>query len=200
MTIDRNRVGRSFHRQAGQYDQHTSVQKRVVDRLLGLVAGHAVNEPAEALDIGCGTGRLLAALHDQYPQTRLYGLDLAYNMTCCARERLGHDALLVNGDAEQLPFREGAFDLVVSSSTLQWLDSLDLFFRQCRQVMKENGLLCIAFLAAGHCGSCGSATVKLRRVWAGAGPAAGDRASLPAGRRGPGGPGTERVRKRVVKL
>ena len=145
MTIDRNRVGRSFHRQAGHYDLHTSVQKRVVERLLGLVAAHAANEPAEVLDIGCGTGRLLAALHGQYPQMRLCGLDLAYNMTRCARERLGGEALLVNGDAEQLPFRGSAFDLVVSSSTLQWLDGLDLFFRQCRRVMKENGLLCIAF-------------------------------------------------------
>jgi malonyl-CoA O-methyltransferase len=145
LSINRNRVGRAFDQQAGEYDRHTSVQKRVVDRLVTLVKNHVATAPAEVLDIGCGTGRLLSSLNGQYPQARLYGLDLAYNMVCQARERLGSSALLVNGDAEHLPFKNGAFDLIVSSSTLQWLENLDLFFGQCHRVMKDNGLLCIAF-------------------------------------------------------
>ena len=145
MSINRNRVGKAFHKQAAEYDRHTSVQKRVVDRLVTLVKNHAAKAPSELLDIGCGTGQLLSSLDRQYPQARLYGLDLAYNMVCRARERLGTGAMLVNGDAEQLPFRDGAFDLVVSTSTLQWLDNLDVFFGQCQRVIRDDGLLCIAF-------------------------------------------------------
>ncbi|MBK5275214.1 MAG: methyltransferase domain-containing protein [Desulfuromonadales bacterium] len=145
MSINRKRIGRAFDQQAGEYDRHTSVQKRVVNRLVTLVKNHVEITPAEVLDIGCGTGRLLSSLNGQYPQARLYGLDLAYNMVCHAREHLSSGALLVNGDAEQLPFKNGAFGLVVSSSTLQWLENLDVFFRQCHRVMKDDGLLCIAF-------------------------------------------------------
>jgi malonyl-CoA O-methyltransferase len=145
LSINKGRVGSAFHRQAGEYDSYTPVQKRVADRLLNLTRDHVVVAPSEVLDLGCGTGRLLASLHRQYPQAHLYGLDLAYNMTLHARERLGGDVQLVNGDAEYLPFRHDAFDLVVSSSTLQWLDNLDLFFTQCRLILKDGGLLCSAF-------------------------------------------------------
>jgi len=143
--INRGRVGRAFHRQAGEYDRHATVQKRVVDRLLALAQSHVSAVPAAVLDIGCGTGQLLSSLGRQYPDSRLYGLDLAYNMTRCAAERLGQGAHLVNGDAEHLPFRDGAFDLVVSTSTLQWIEDMDAFFRQCHRVVQPDGLLCIAF-------------------------------------------------------
>lgn len=143
--IDRNRVGRAFHQQAGEYDRHATVQKRVVDRLVSLAQSHVSRIPAGILDIGCGTGQLLSSLGRCYPDSRLYGLDLAYNMTRRSAERLGPRATLVNGDAEQLPFRDGVLDLVVSTSTLQWIDDLDLFFRQCLRILRPDGLLCIAF-------------------------------------------------------
>jgi len=145
--INRDRVGRAFHRQAGEYDRHAAVQKRVVDRLLALAKSRISPAPADVLDIGCGTGQLLYSLSIQYPHSRLYGLDLAYNMTRCAADRLGQGAALVNGDAEQLPFRAAAFDLVVSTSTVQWIEDLALFFRQCHRVLRPGGLLCIAFFA-----------------------------------------------------
>ena len=145
MSINKSRLKSSFHRQAVEYDQHTSVQKRVVDRLVTLVGEHVSGTPSQVLDIGCGTGRLLALLDRQYPHARQFGLDLAYNMTRHARERLDHNAVLVQGDAEQLPFWQDSFDLVVSSSTLQWRDDLAPFFRQCRLVVKDGGQLCVAF-------------------------------------------------------
>lgn len=141
----KNSVGRSFHRQAGEYDRHATVQKRVVDRLVALAQSHVCGAPADVLDIGCGTGQLLSVLGKQYPDARLYGLDLAYNMSRHAAERLGRGAMLVNADAEQLPFREGSFDLVVSSSTVQWLDNMDVFLQQCHRVLHPDGYLCIAF-------------------------------------------------------
>ncbi len=145
MTIDRNRVGRAFHCHAAEYDQNTPVQKRVAEELLVRVR-ERLNAPPEAvLDIGCGTGRLLDAVGRQYPRSRLFGLDLAYNMTALARERLQPRGLLVNGDAAAIPFADRSFDLVVSSSTLQWLDDLDGFFQECQRVSREGGTVCVAF-------------------------------------------------------
>jgi malonyl-CoA O-methyltransferase len=143
--IDRNRVGRAFHRQAGEYDRHATVQKRVIDRLITLTDSHAPATPADILDIGCGTGQLLSQMGRRYPDSRRCGLDLAYNMARCTAERLGPGAAVVNGDAEQLPFRDGVFDLLVSTSTVQWIEDLDAFFRECHRVLHPDGVLCIAF-------------------------------------------------------
>ncbi len=142
---DRQRIGRAFHRHAAEYDHHASVQKRVVARLERLMAAHLRQAPQRALDLGCGTGALLAVLHGNYRQAGLVGLDLAFNMARQSAVRMAENALLVNGDAERIPFRDEAFDLVASASTLQWVDRLDLCFQECHRVLQEGGLLCAAF-------------------------------------------------------
>jgi malonyl-CoA O-methyltransferase len=143
--IDRIKVGSSFHRHAAEYDQHAAVQKRVINRLVSLVNSHVGADPTTILDIGCGTGQLLLSLSERYKNSSLYGLDLAYNMTRCASERLDSKSQFVNADAEYIPFRNDTFDLIVSTSTLQWFDNFELFFQQARRVIKSNGLLCAAF-------------------------------------------------------
>lgn len=143
--VDRRRIAGAFHRQAGEYDRHALVQKRVVSKLDRLVAAHLTGSPEQVLDIGCGTGALLAALKRRYPSVRPCGIDLAFNMSWQSAARLGADAMIVNGDAEQLPFREGAFDLVVSASTFQWVKRLDTSLEECCRVLKPGGLLCVAF-------------------------------------------------------
>ncbi|HEX9079942.1 MAG TPA: methyltransferase domain-containing protein [Desulfuromonadaceae bacterium] len=143
---NKSRVGRSFHRHAGEYDRFASVQKRVVTHLDRLVEAHLERPPRQVLDIGCGTGAMLAAVAHRYPGAALCGLDLAFNMARQSALRFGEQAgCIVNGDAERLPFRDGAFDLVVSASTFQWVDRLDVGFGECLRVLQEGGLLCVAF-------------------------------------------------------
>ncbi|WP_168205947.1 methyltransferase domain-containing protein [Geobacter sp. FeAm09] len=143
--FDRRKVGTSFHRHAAAYDRFASVQQRVVRRLMELLEAHVGREPHAALDIGCGTGALAGALKRRYPDVLCCGLDLAFNMLVQAGAKGGKECLLVNGDAEHLPFREDAFDLVVSASTLQWLDSLDGCLEECRRVVKRDGVIALAF-------------------------------------------------------
>lgn len=144
-TGKRERIRRAFHRQAGEYDRHALVQKRVVARLDELIGAHLQQEPACALDIGCGTGALLSTLHGRYPQTSFCGLDLAFNMIRNCQQRFNENAIFVNSDAEHLPFRNEAFDLVVSASTFQWIERLDICFKECRRVLRSGGLFCVAF-------------------------------------------------------
>jgi len=142
---DRQRIGRAFHRQAGEYDQHAVVQKRVVADLVQLIKRHVTAAPVRLLDVGCGTGALLSALQDCFPAAGLAGLDLAFNMARHSAARFGDQALIVNGDAEMLPYRRRSFDLVVSASTLQWLPRLDCCLAECCRVLMDGGLLCLAF-------------------------------------------------------
>jgi SAM-dependent methyltransferase len=75
-----------------------------------------------ALDIGCGTGRLLAGWHADDPGRRLVGTDLNAELIAWARAHLGAVAAWeVNGLHPRLPHADGAFDLVVLSSVLTHL-------------------------------------------------------------------------------
>ncbi|WP_395711189.1 class I SAM-dependent methyltransferase [Reyranella sp.] len=75
------------------------------------------------LDVGCGTGRLLAFLHDAWPGVRLSGVDLSAPYLAEARRLVGRTARvkLIEGAAERLPFDDASFDFAVSSFLLHEL-------------------------------------------------------------------------------
>jgi ubiquinone/menaquinone biosynthesis C-methylase UbiE len=79
-----------------------------LDRWRGWLVGGA---RGVTLEVGAGTGRNLA----RYPQVSLLiALEPSADALKAARARAG-GALLVRASAEALPFRDGAFDTVVSS-------------------------------------------------------------------------------------
>ena len=100
-----------------------------------------------ALDVGCGTGRLLAFLHDAWPGMKLTGLDLSAPYLGEARRLIGQTARvkLIEGAAEQLPFGDGALDLVVSSFLLHELpaDVRVAALAEIARVLKPDGLVVI---------------------------------------------------------
>lgn len=72
------------------------------------------------LDIGCGTGEQLAVL--QQAGGEVYGIDLSEAILKIAGEKLGGAAALSIADAIEIPFPDGAFDLVIFSLFLHQLD------------------------------------------------------------------------------
>lgn len=141
--IDRRKVQGSFHRQASEYDRYAVVQARVVQRMVEQLGSERVH-PDLLLDVGAGTGRLLVALRELFPNTRMVGADLALGMCRAASETLGGAVPLVNADAEKLPFAEGVFDLVLSTSTFQWLTTLEQAFAEAKRVLAPGGLFLFA--------------------------------------------------------
>jgi malonyl-CoA O-methyltransferase len=143
--IDRNRVRRAFSSSAENYDDLAVVQQRVVSRFLERTVSSA-SMPTMVLDVGAGTGRLLEALVCRYPSVFAVGMDLAHGMARTAARRLpsGSRGGLLCGDGEALPFRDGVFDLVISTSTYQWIDPLDRAFHEAWRVLKPGGRFCFA--------------------------------------------------------
>ena len=86
--------------------------KESVAELAGVTPGEAV------LDLGCGTGTLLHALIAHQPDARFTGIDPDPRVLAIARRRLQRSARpvkLIEGYAQDLPFADRAFDLVVST-------------------------------------------------------------------------------------
>jgi malonyl-CoA O-methyltransferase len=143
--IEKHRVKKAFSIHAEQYETLAVVQKRVVDRFFELFMGHGAG-PENLLDIGSGTGRLVSTFRQHLPHIAVTGVDLAFGMLLYAKKQFAGNAdiMLTCGDAETLPFKNNSFDMVVSTSTYQWLSSLDAPFAEVWRVLKPGGRFCFA--------------------------------------------------------
>ncbi len=77
----------------------------------------AVGNPDSLLDAGCGDGFLLSHFVDH--SEKIAGIDLSGKGLLQARRRLGIDADLTQCFLEHLPFKDRAYDTVMSTHTLE---------------------------------------------------------------------------------
>jgi ubiquinone/menaquinone biosynthesis C-methylase UbiE len=83
------------------------------------------------LDVGAGSGRLMALIAQQAPLERLVGLEPSADLRMLAQRDYGfaRDAM-IDGDATALPFADGEFDVVTEFAVLHHL-------RQPRRAVRE---------------------------------------------------------------
>lgn len=102
--------------------------------LAGEVAGRRI------LDAGCGSGPLTAALRERGAEVT--GIDASAGMLALARRRLGDGTDLHVGDLSRpLPFADGAFDDVVASLVLHYLEDWGPTLAEIRRVLRPGGRL-----------------------------------------------------------
>jgi ubiquinone/menaquinone biosynthesis C-methylase UbiE len=98
-----------------------------------------------ALDIACGPGAFVLALAPLVHSVR--GIDLTPEMLRRARlyqaENQISNAAFVRGDAEQLPFPEGSFDLVSCQCSFHHMSKPQVVLKEMVRVTKPEGRLLI---------------------------------------------------------
>jgi SAM-dependent methyltransferase len=108
-------------------------------RLAGDVEGLRV------LDAGCGSGPLMEALRAK--DAVVCGFDLSPAMVERARRRLGEDAELGVADlGAPLPYPDNAFDLVVASLSLHYVEDWTTTLAELRRVLKPGGRLIVSII------------------------------------------------------
>lgn len=88
------------------------------------------------LDLGCGTGRLVRDLRNL--GATVVGTDLSEGMLAVARKKYD-DVEFVRADAANLPFKDGEFDLVISTFFIVHLRNLQPVFDEVYRVLKDRG-------------------------------------------------------------
>lgn len=93
------------------------------------------------LDVGSGTGGFLAEAHGRVAESA--GVDVAMRWLQVSRRRFRDrgqpDPALVCANAEHLPFEDGAFDVVVSTATLEFTRDVDRVLAECARVLRPGG-------------------------------------------------------------
>lgn len=97
-------------------------------------------EGQRILDLGCGNGNILKMLQDRV-EVRFYGLDISEKMVEEAKKRLGAAAQLSVGDAENLPYEDGFFDVVICNASFHHYPDAQKAAAEMGRVLKPGGLL-----------------------------------------------------------
>jgi ubiquinone/menaquinone biosynthesis C-methylase UbiE len=121
----RGPLRRQFDRLAPAWDgrrgaNHLAPLDAVLDRL--------EVPPRRVLDLGTGTGVAAIALARRFPEAEIVGLDLSPVMVAQAEKKLTAElrgrVRFETGDAERLPYEDGAFELVTLANMIPFFDEV----------------------------------------------------------------------------
>jgi ubiquinone/menaquinone biosynthesis C-methylase UbiE len=109
------------------------------ERLAAFLAGRRLAPGAtRVLDVGCGTGKQLAANRRQYPSMRLVGVDLSGGMLRVARAREPRVAW-IHGDAQALPIASAAFDYATNQFSYPHIGDPRRFVAEVFRALRPGG-------------------------------------------------------------
>ena len=109
------------------------------------IARLAIRSGMDVLDVACGTGNL--AIPAARTGARVTGVDIATNLLEQARARAAAENLTIDfreGDAEQLPFPDASFDVVVSMFGAMFAPRPELVATELARVCRPGGLIAMA--------------------------------------------------------
>ena len=137
----------AFDARAPEYEHgwlgrlHHGISEQTIEIALALNAA-----PQRILDVGCGTGYLLRELASRAPTAeQLVGIDPAGGMVHAAKRATSDGRIEFDtGVAERLPFADGAFDLVVTTTSFDhWADQR-AGLEECARVLAAGGHFVLA--------------------------------------------------------
>ncbi len=98
----------------------------------------------DVLEVGCGRGGGSYYMARYLAPRSLTGLDLAEAAIAFCRKHWQHPSLrFVRGDAEDLPFPDQSFDVVINVESSHAYGSFPQFLSEVKRVLRPNGILLI---------------------------------------------------------
>ena len=134
-------VQKEYSQIANRYDRrwsfyvNTTIQK-TLDRL-------EIASKERILDLGCGTGTLIEHLLQMFPEAEVVGIDVSEEMLKVAKQKLSESVELKLGSADNLPFPNNSFDVIVSTSVFHYFRDPIRVLQEVKRVLKPYGRLVI---------------------------------------------------------
>ena len=145
-------TGRPWARDLGYPDELAKVPEAAVESFAGVANPWQLGRLAageRVLDLGSGAGTdSLVAAQMVGERGRVTGVDMTPQMLAKARaaaaEMSASNVEFVESEAEQLPFPDGSFDVVVSNGVIDLIPDKDAVFAEIFRVLVPGGRMQIA--------------------------------------------------------
>jgi len=127
------RSGKTFDLEDESFFRQVNI---ALKRMLGNVEGKKV------LDIGCGRGNISFYLARK--GANVIGIDLSKNFINFCKKKINKVNLKVDFRVmnAQIPdFENKTFDIIVGSRIIHHLPDIELFFRECKRLLKKKGFI-----------------------------------------------------------
>jgi trans-aconitate methyltransferase len=135
---------------ASAYHRQSTLQQTLADEHLAKVA---LRGSERVLDVGCGDGKITAAIARRVPRGSVIGVDPSKDMISFATAHFGPPGYanlqFEVADARRLPF-SAEFDLVVSFNALHWVPEQEAALRSIREALRSDGRAILEFVPEGE--------------------------------------------------
>ncbi len=140
---------KEFNKEAEKFDQAKGMDVyKMCKESYAPILDEVKKEPFESLlDVGCGTGNSIESLKNEFPEKKYTGIDLAENMIAVAKKKRIPGTDFVVGDAENLPFKEAQFDVIICKESFHHYPHVEKFFQSAYRALKPGGRLIILDMA-----------------------------------------------------
>ena len=149
--LDKQRVAACFEASATTYAKSAQVQNEISVQLVDFLCRYDDMHFSSILEIGCCTGILTELLCDAARIDTLYLNDIV-DKFCVETGKYTEDKVgclkILPGDIETVAL-PGNLDLVISSSTFQWIEDLARLLRRIHQSLKSGGYVAFSLFVPG---------------------------------------------------
>jgi malonyl-CoA O-methyltransferase len=132
----------TFSKYAHQYNHYNLIQKQVLERLLDQLEPlfEKSSNNLSILDIGCGSGQVYTALSQRGWNCKSF-IALDFSEAMCNLHPKASEVKVIQQDFDSMDLEEllkltpdNKFDLIISSSALQWSSNIDKLLQKLAQI------------------------------------------------------------------
>ncbi len=139
--IDKKLLKSRFTKSIQTYNNEAKAQKIIAERMNVILKNNVSVKSPFILEIGCGTGFMSRNIVKTFAPKSFIINDLCHEMEKCFCDLSNSENIsYMWGDAESIDFPANQ-DMIVSCSTIQWFENINIFFKKCHSILKPGGYL-----------------------------------------------------------
>lgn len=150
--LNKHKVAKHFQKSIETYDSAATIQQELARQLVAGIYNTCRNEFGRGLEVGCGTGCLTLPLIENIKINELFINDLVFDFEAKIKGKINHiqDVKVqpLFGDIEDIEIPNN-IDIIVSSSTLQWLNDPRMFLDSIVKHLNQDGVIAFSLFTKG---------------------------------------------------